>query len=368
MRVPDRSRPRNRRRRRPLRTVPVAASKNSRSSAPQSSRRGPRRRTSGRWLSRRSRTTSHSEPTAPALGSKAPNTSRSTRESTTAPAHIVHGSRVTTRVQPVEPPRRRGRAAASRSATTSACAVGSWSRLAPVAPGADHGARRVDAPPPRSGTSDVASAARASARASRIAGSHGWRVRRLVTGPRRFIAGSARTPTSVVVLPAEAELRGDVGEHLVGVEVEVVEERTHVHRRPCRGRRRCPGRPRAPGPRRRPGSGRSRWSTRAGDRPVGRRRHVGEQQPDLVDRAPAPAGRSPRRSRPGRATRRRRGSGAARSRSRRGRRPGRRRSPRPARRRPRGRRPGRSRRRRALASNSSDMSASSRRQELCLPR
>ena len=56
--------------------------------------------TSGRWLSRRSRTTSHSDPTAPVFGSQAPNTTVETRASTSAPAHIVHGSRVTTSVQP----------------------------------------------------------------------------------------------------------------------------------------------------------------------------------------------------------------------------------------------------------------------------
>ena len=45
-------------------------------------------RTAGRWLSRRSRTTSHSDPTAPVLGSQAPNTSRAIRASTKAPAQI----------------------------------------------------------------------------------------------------------------------------------------------------------------------------------------------------------------------------------------------------------------------------------------
>src|SRR5271156_3980441 len=56
--------------------------------------------TAGRWLSRRSRTTSHSDPTAPVLGSQAPNTSRSMRASTRAPAHMVHGSTVTASVAP----------------------------------------------------------------------------------------------------------------------------------------------------------------------------------------------------------------------------------------------------------------------------
>jgi hypothetical protein len=52
-------------------------------------------------LSLRSRTTSHSEPTAPVLGSHAPKTNRATRAATRAPAHIVHGSTVTAKVQPV---------------------------------------------------------------------------------------------------------------------------------------------------------------------------------------------------------------------------------------------------------------------------
>ena len=58
-------------------------------------------------------------PTAPAFGSQAPKTTRATRARTSAPAHIVHGSRVTTSVQPSS--RHSPRAcAASRIATTSA--------------------------------------------------------------------------------------------------------------------------------------------------------------------------------------------------------------------------------------------------------
>src|SRR4051794_34428436 len=60
---------RTRHRRRDYR--PRFARKNARSSAPDSSARIPLT-TSGRWLSRRSRTTSHSEPAAPAFGSSAP--------------------------------------------------------------------------------------------------------------------------------------------------------------------------------------------------------------------------------------------------------------------------------------------------------
>src|SRR6476646_3994372 len=51
------------------------AAKKSTSSVPHSSSSTPPT-TSGRWLSRRSRTTSHNDPTAPAFGSQAPNTSR----------------------------------------------------------------------------------------------------------------------------------------------------------------------------------------------------------------------------------------------------------------------------------------------------
>src|SRR6185437_17149325 len=54
--------------------------------------------TSGRWFCRRSRSTSHSDPTAPVRGSHAPNTTLATRASPIAPAHIVHGSTVTARV------------------------------------------------------------------------------------------------------------------------------------------------------------------------------------------------------------------------------------------------------------------------------
>ncbi len=92
--------------------------KNSSSSAVDSSASTPLT-TSGRWFRRRSRTTSQRLPTAPALSSYAPNTTRATRASTAAPAHIVHGSSVTTSVQPSSRHSPRA-AAASRRATTSA--------------------------------------------------------------------------------------------------------------------------------------------------------------------------------------------------------------------------------------------------------
>ncbi len=82
-------------------------------------------RTCGRWLSRRSRTTSHNEPTAPVLGSHAPNTKRATRASTSAPAHMVHGSTVTASVAPSSRHPSPSTRAAARNARISAWAVGS---------------------------------------------------------------------------------------------------------------------------------------------------------------------------------------------------------------------------------------------------
>src|SRR3954454_3612239 len=69
---------------------------------------------------------SNTEPDAPALGSDAPNTTRGIRASTIAPAHIAHGSSVTSSTASaciLQPSRTR--AAASRIASTSAWAVGS---------------------------------------------------------------------------------------------------------------------------------------------------------------------------------------------------------------------------------------------------
>jgi len=80
--------------------------------------------TSTRCSARRSRGRSHTDPQAPALGSQAPKTTRSTRASIAAPAHMAHGSRVTASVHPSnrhDPVCR----PASRSATTSAWPVGS---------------------------------------------------------------------------------------------------------------------------------------------------------------------------------------------------------------------------------------------------
>ena len=102
--------------------------KNSSSGAAHCAARTPPR-TSGRCVSRRSRTTSHSEPTAPVFGSHAPNTNRATRAITTAPAHIVHGSTVTASVAPSSRQPSPTTCAAARNARISACAVGIAQRL-----------------------------------------------------------------------------------------------------------------------------------------------------------------------------------------------------------------------------------------------
>lgn len=76
------------------------ARKKSRSRSPHSCSRTPSM-SSTRWFRRGSRTRSYSDPAAPAFGSAAPTTRRAIRARTIAPAHMVHGSRVTASVQPV---------------------------------------------------------------------------------------------------------------------------------------------------------------------------------------------------------------------------------------------------------------------------
>src|SRR5690606_2360265 len=84
---------------RPARRGPAAyprprrAAKNPRNGAAHSSASTPPR-TAGRWVRRGSASTSSTEPAAPALGSAQPKTTRGTRASTIAPAHIAHGSSV----------------------------------------------------------------------------------------------------------------------------------------------------------------------------------------------------------------------------------------------------------------------------------
>src|SRR5260370_13577432 len=73
--------------------------KKPRSSAALSSARTPEL-TSNRWLSRASCTRLPREPQYPAFGSAAPYTSRSILLATRAPAHMGHGSMVTTMVHP----------------------------------------------------------------------------------------------------------------------------------------------------------------------------------------------------------------------------------------------------------------------------
>ena len=108
--------------RRPRSTVRRAAKKST-SNRPHSSASTPTVRGT-RWLSSGLSTRSNRLPAAPAFGSVAPYTSCPRRPLTIAPAHIAHGSSVTTSVQsssrqcPIT-------AAASRSASTSAWAVGS---------------------------------------------------------------------------------------------------------------------------------------------------------------------------------------------------------------------------------------------------
>ena len=163
-----------------------------------------------------------------------PNTSRSTRDSTTAPAHIVHGSRVTTSVQPVEPPlaaarrppragRPPRRARSGRRRPRGGCGRG---RRPP---------RRRRAPPPRSGRR------RWPARAPRLV--EGRAHRAASHGDVADVAHGRRlSADELVEQPPKPSLRGDVGEHLVGVEVVVVEQRAHVHG----GRPRSATMPRSP--------------------------------------------------------------------------------------------------------------------------
>src|SRR5215471_11663539 len=199
------------------------SAKNSRSRAPHSPARIPPT-TSARWLSLRSRRTSHNEPAAPAFGSAAPYTTRSIRAATTAPAHMVHGSSVTTRVQPSRRQDPSARAAA-RMATISACAVGSASDsrwLCARAIGAPAGSR-MTAPTGTSprGEPDPA----ASASAARIADSK---------AARKPVLTEARLPPECLVQGpvqgvTEPELAGDDGQRLVGKQVQVAREHPQIH-------------------------------------------------------------------------------------------------------------------------------------------
>src|SRR6185437_12014047 len=147
----------------------------------------------------------HSEPTAPVLGSHAPNTSRSTRAITSAPAHIVHGSRVTASVAPSSRQPSPSTRAASRMARISACAVGSpsASRALTARASSVPSAPTTTAP---TGTSRGPAVA-ATASAARIRSSSATKA----IEHRRQLVG-------------EAHLAGNAAQLLVRVEVGLVED------------------------------------------------------------------------------------------------------------------------------------------------
>src|SRR5690606_21168253 len=138
--------------------------KNSRSTSAHSSALTPAA-TSGRWFSRGWRRTSPTEPAKPALSSHAPNTTRSARASTIAPAHMAHGSSVTYKVQPASRWSPRS-ATARRSARSSACDVASESPTIEFrADASSTPSWTITAP---TGTSPALAAARASSSARAI--------------------------------------------------------------------------------------------------------------------------------------------------------------------------------------------------------
>src|SRR4051794_29849362 len=158
---------------------------------------------------------SQTEPTAPALGSQAPRTTRATRDSTTAPAHIGHGSRVTASVCPSnrhDPVVR----AAARRASTSACAVGSPSasrRLRPTPTTVPDGSTTT-AP---TGTSPDAVAPRACSSARSIHASN--------AGSTGHLTEASPKGVELVVEPAPLP---DVGQHRAGVRRGLHDERDQV--------------------------------------------------------------------------------------------------------------------------------------------
>src|SRR4051794_10146446 len=156
--------------------------------------------------------------TAPPLGSDAPKWRRRMRARAIAPAHMAQGSSVTQRSQSSsrEVP---SAAAAARSATISAWAVGSApSRMRLRAEATSAPARVTTAP---TGTSPAAAAARASSSASRIG-----------SEKDRTIAGSATAPPR----GREALLRVAVGE-MDGRGLDLLGRRGHRRHRDV-GRRR----------------------------------------------------------------------------------------------------------------------------------
>src|SRR4051812_9877299 len=105
------------------------------------------------------------DPAAPALGSGVPNTTRGTRASTIAPAHIAQGSRVTYMTESRTRHDSTARAA-SRRAMISACAVGSCRNSRSLRPTPMTSPSRTTTAP--IGTSSCSSARSASRRASRM--------------------------------------------------------------------------------------------------------------------------------------------------------------------------------------------------------
>src|SRR5699024_1070647 len=181
--------------------------KNSSSGAAHSTSSTPPR-TSGRWTRRRSRTTSHRDPQAPVRGSQAPKTRWPTRAATAAPAHMVHGSSVTTSVQSSSRQPSPRELAAARSASTSAWANGppSASRRLVAAASSRPSGLRTRAPTRTS----PAGVRAATSRAPRTSAS---------AAARTALTGASRTGQVAIELVGEAHALGNRLQLLVGVEV-----------------------------------------------------------------------------------------------------------------------------------------------------
>ena len=280
--------------------------KNSSSSAADSSASTPPT-TSGRWLSRRSRTTSHSDPTAPAfgvVGAEHQPVHAGQHDGAGAHRARLEGDDQGAAVQPpaaagARPPRagpRPRRARSGRRRPRGGCGRGRA-----TAPAASSTTR------PDGHVVRGRARRRASSRASAHRGDPG--------------AGAG----SQVVLSADRARRTAAPKPELGRRCRRASRRGRGRSR--RAARPCPWRasPRsATMPRSPAGSlvvlvvGQRELevlTTDARDRPVGGGGDVGEQQPDVRRRHPDAARRSPRRPTPARAPRRRRGSGAARRRA-----------------------------------------------------
>ena len=111
---------------------------------------------------------SRSEPQAPALGSRAPNSSHCGRASTIAPAHMAQGSSVTASRLPAGSRVAPAAEHAAESTSRSACAVGSWSASVRLCAAASCSPSGPNTTAP-TGTSPRAAAARAWSSAAAIA-------------------------------------------------------------------------------------------------------------------------------------------------------------------------------------------------------